>query len=61
MGGLFEDVPRHTDDVNQLTPMMPAYYILARENPAEVDPQWMGHVGRLLDWAAEIGRFVCGM
>ena len=48
--GYFEDIPRHTDDVNQLLPMITAYYILARENPAEVDPQWMGHVGRLLDW-----------
>jgi len=55
--GYFEDVPRHTDDVNQLTPMMAAYYILARENPAEVDPQWMGHVGRLLDWVRiKLGR-----
>jgi len=48
--GYFEDVPRHTDNVNQYTPMMTAYYILAREDPAEVDPEWMGHVGRLLDW-----------
>jgi hypothetical protein len=48
--GYFEDVPRHPDDVNQLTPMAAAYYILARKDPAEVDPQWMSHVGRLLDW-----------
>jgi hypothetical protein len=48
--GYFEDVPRHTDDVNQLTPMAAAYYILARQDPAEIDPQWMNHVGRLLDW-----------
>ncbi|HTT61664.1 MAG TPA: hypothetical protein VMG35_07480 [Bryobacteraceae bacterium] len=48
--GFFEDVPRHQDNVNQYTPMMAAYYILAREDPAEIDPQWMGHVGRLLDW-----------
>jgi hypothetical protein len=55
--GYFEDIPRHTDDVNQLTPMMAAYYILAREDPAEVDPQWMGHVGRLLDWVRiKLGR-----
>jgi hypothetical protein len=55
--GYFEDIPRHTDDVNQLTPMMTAYYILAREDPAEVDPQWMGHVGRLLDWVRiKLGR-----
>jgi hypothetical protein len=55
--GYFEDIPRHTDDVNQLTPMMAAYYILARDDPAEVDPQWMGHVGRLLDWVRiKLGR-----
>jgi hypothetical protein len=55
--GYFEDIPRHTDDVNQLTPMMAAYYILAREDPAEVDPLWMGHVGRLLDWVRiKLGR-----
>lgn len=55
--GFFEDIPRHTDDVNQLTPMLAAYYILSRENPAEVDPQWMGHVGRLLDWVRiKLGR-----
>ncbi len=55
--GYFEDVPRHTDDVNQLTPMFAAYYILSRENPAEIDPQWMGHVGRLLDWVRiKLGR-----
>ena len=55
--GYFEDIPRHTDDVNQLTPMMAAYYILARDDPAEVDPLWMGHVGRLLDWVRiKLGR-----
>jgi hypothetical protein len=55
--GYFEDVPRHTDDVNQLTPMIAAYYILAREDPAEIDPQWMSHVGRLLDWVRiKLGR-----
>ena len=55
--GYFEDIPHNTEDVNQLTPMMAAYYILAREDPAEVDPQWMGHVGRLLDWVRiKLGR-----
>jgi hypothetical protein len=55
--GFFEDIPRHVDDVNQLTPMMAAYYILAREDPAEVDPQWVAHVGRLLDWVKiKLGR-----
>ena len=55
--GFFEDIPRQPDDVNQLTPMTAAYYILARENPATVDPQWMAHVGRLLDWVRiKLGR-----
>jgi hypothetical protein len=55
--GFFEDIPRQTDDVNQLTPMMAAYYILAQDDPATVDPQWMGHVGRLLDWVKiKLGR-----
>ena len=55
--GFFEDIPRKADDVNQLTPRMAAYYILARENPGEVDPQWMAHVGNLLDWVRiKLGR-----
>lgn len=55
--GYFEDIPRHTDDVNQLTAMMAAYFILAHENPAQLDPQWMGHAGRLLDWVRiKLGR-----
>jgi hypothetical protein len=55
--GFFEDIPRHTDDVNQLTPMMAAFYILSRDNPAEVDPRWMAHVGNLLDWVRiKLGR-----
>jgi hypothetical protein len=55
--GFFEDIPHKTDDVNQLTPMMAAYYILARDDPGEVDPQWMAHVGNLLDWVRiKLGR-----
>jgi hypothetical protein len=30
--------------------MITAYYILSRPDPASVDPKWMSHVGRLLDW-----------
>lgn len=55
--GFFEDIPRITDDVNQYTPMMTAYYILTRPDPAAADPKWMGHIGRLLDWVrARFGR-----
>jgi hypothetical protein len=48
--GFFEDVPRRTDNVNQFLPDMTAYYILSREDPASVDPEWMSHVGHLIDW-----------
>jgi hypothetical protein len=55
--GFFEDIPRQVDDVNQLTPMMAAYYILSRDDPAQADPQWVAHVGRLLDWVKiKLGR-----
>jgi hypothetical protein len=55
--GFFEDIPRQTEDVNQLTPMMAAFYILSRDNPADVDPKWMSHVGNLLDWVRiKLGR-----
>lgn len=55
--GFFEDIPHQTEDANQLTPMTAAYYILSRDDPAEVDPQWMSHVGRLLDWVRiKLGR-----
>jgi hypothetical protein len=37
--------------------MMAAYYILSRDNPADVDPKWMSHVGNLLDWVrVKLGR-----
>jgi hypothetical protein len=55
--GYFEDIPHQTEDVNQLTPMIMAYYILTRDDPADVDPQWVGHIGRLLDWVRiKLGR-----
>jgi hypothetical protein len=55
--GYFEDVPRHTDNVNQLTPMIMAYYILNHEDPGEIDPDWTVHAGRLIDWVRiKLGR-----
>jgi hypothetical protein len=55
--GYFEDVPRQPSDFNQLTPMAAAYYVLAHEDPAGIDPQWMTHVGDLLDLVkARLGR-----
>jgi hypothetical protein len=48
--GFFEDVPYAPDDVDQFLPDMTAYYILSREDPASVDPEWVSHVGHLIDW-----------
>jgi hypothetical protein len=48
--GFFEDVPYRPNNVNQFLPDMTAYYILSREDPASADPQWLSHVGHLIDW-----------
>jgi len=48
--GFFEDVPRRPANVNQFAPDMTAYYILSRNDPATVDPEWVSHVGHLIDW-----------
>ena len=48
--GFFEDVPYGTDNVNQFLPDLTAYYILSREDPATADPEWLSHVGHLIDW-----------
>ncbi|MHB1939066.1 MAG: hypothetical protein ACYCOR_21225 [Acidobacteriaceae bacterium] len=48
--GFFEDVPRNTNNVNQFLPDMTAYYIMSREDPASVDPDWNAHVAHLIDW-----------
>jgi hypothetical protein len=47
--GYYEDIPKDTVNVNNRSPMMTAYYILDREDPATVDPAWKTHVGYLLD------------
>jgi hypothetical protein len=55
--GYFEDIPFQQSNVNQLTPMSAAQYILAHDDPAEVDPEWVAHVGRLIDWVRyRLGR-----
>lgn len=48
--GFFEDVPYRPTNVNQFLPDLTAYYILSRDDPASVDPEWLSHVGHLLDW-----------
>ena len=53
----YEDVPYDTENFNDMLPLMTCYYILSRDNPAEVDPKWKLHVGHLLDWdQAILGR-----
>ncbi len=55
--GYFEDVVRNTENVNQALPTITAYYILNRENPADVDPRWENHTGHLIDWVRQkLGR-----
>lgn len=48
--GYFEDVPKNTRNLNQAAPTYTAYYLLSRPDPAAVDPQWVDHVGELIDW-----------
>jgi hypothetical protein len=47
--GFFEDIPYRPDNVNQFLPDMTAYYIMTRRDPASVDPEWVSHVGHLID------------
>ena len=47
--GYHEDIPKDTDNVNTIVPMMTAYYILSQADPASVDPGWKEDVGYLLD------------
>ena len=55
--GYFEDVAENKSNLNQAAPTMTAYYILTRPNPAEVDAEWVNHVGRILDWVRRsLGR-----
>lgn len=48
--GYFEDVQKNTENVNQASPTMTAYYILSAQDPALVDKQWSTHVGHMIDW-----------
>ncbi len=55
--GYFEDVPKNTENVNQASPTMTAYYILTRDDPASVDKDWITHVGHIIDWVRKrLGR-----
>ncbi len=59
--GYFEDVPKDTQNLNQAAPTYTAYYILTRPDPATVDPDWVNHVGHLIDWVRDylgVGPFL---
>jgi hypothetical protein len=47
--GYYEDIPKDTVNVNDMSSMMTAYYILTRDDPASVDQNWGLDVGHLLD------------
>jgi len=47
--GYYEDVPKDTENVNDMSSMMTAYYMLSHDDPATVDPNWQTHAGYLLD------------
>lgn len=51
--GYFEDVEKDTNNVNQASPTMTAYYILSAPDPASLDPHWTGDVGHLIDWVRQ--------
>jgi len=55
--GYYEDVPKDTENVNDMTSIMTAYYILSHEDPSAVDPHWRLHAGHLIDRSrALLGR-----
>jgi hypothetical protein len=55
--GYYEDVPKDTENENDMDSLMTAYYILSQQDPATVDPEWRVHVGHLLDRSrALLGR-----
>jgi hypothetical protein len=48
----FEDIPRDPTltNLNQITPMETARYILSQTNPSTVDPNWQTHIPALIAW-----------
>jgi hypothetical protein len=55
--GYYEDIPKDLVNVNDMTSMMTAYYILSQDDPSKVDPAWRSDVGFLLDRSrALLGR-----
>jgi len=55
--GYFEDVRKNTNNLNQAAPTYTAYYLMSRPDPQAVDPDWVNHVGHLIDWVRRsLGR-----
>ena len=54
--GYYEDQPHDTDNVNDMDSMLVAFYILSKDDPASVDPDWRAHVRHLID----SGRLLLG-
>ncbi len=52
-GGYFEDVGYGPAHENQTVPTMTARYILNRDNPATVDPNWRNDVRHIINWTRE--------
>jgi hypothetical protein len=47
--GYYEDVPKDTQNVNDMDSMLVAYYILSQDNPERIDPAWRVQVRHLID------------
>jgi hypothetical protein len=51
--GYFEDVPKDVNNVNQTAPTYTALYLLARPDPAALDPEWRADVSHLIGWVRQ--------
>jgi hypothetical protein len=47
--GYYEDISRDPENVNDMTSITTAYYILSHDDPATVDKDWKIHVEHLID------------
>ena len=55
--GYYEDVPRDSENENDMTSMLFCYYLLSQDAPQALDPQWKADVAHLLDRSqALLGR-----
>jgi hypothetical protein len=54
--GYFEDMPRDPNltNLNQITPMETARYILSHEDPSVVDPNWQTNIPALMTWVKNV-------